>query len=931
MPGFVGRDEELEAAAEFFDRLPGGPAALVFAGEPGIGKTALWKESLRRARERSLVVLAAQPSETESKLAFAALSDLLEQVADDIVPKLPEPQRRALAVVLLREDPAGRRPDQRALGTATIAVLTALAQTAPVVVAVDDLQWLDRASARVLSFAVRRLGRLPVGLLACERTGLGQGPWPQVEPELPEGQLRRLVLGPLGDTVLPQVVQMRLGRTLSRRDLGRIRHLAGGNPLFAVEIARSLPDDSARGLAVLPVPEKLRGLLGAPIAALPERARQALLPAAMLRHPPSVELVAAGLGRTAAGSRQLLQQAAAAGIVELGASRVRFTHPLFAVAVYSSACPRDRRRVHRRLAAVLDDTEDRAWHLALAAERPDTALTRALDAAAQHAYARGAAERAVELTEQALRLTPAARAAELQRRMLRVAEYRFHVGELQSARELIAALLELSPAARVHADALRVLGEIACYERSLPDGADLFRQALEHAGHDPALTSALELDLTCAARAAGDWTGAEWHAHRALTLAEPSGDGGRLAEALAESAIMDYLQGRGLSAARLNRALELEDGKRQTPAESRPSLIAGQLMLYEGQLELACLLLGQLRQRILDCGEESDLPYPSASLAWAECWRGHLGRAAFYADEALETASRIGDPARCRALACAAISSAYAGDAEATRRRASEALALGAATGCQITSTWARWALAVLAHSLRRPAAAELALAPLTAQVEREGVTEPARAVFLAEAIEALVALGQLDRAQRLTAMLEQAAMRLHRGWALAQAGRCRALLLAARGDLVGASRAASAALRHAGRLELRLELARTLLIAGEIERRSKRKRSARELLEDARQIFEEAGARMWAQRTRAELDRVTARRTGSQLTDSEKHVAYLAASGLTNRQVAAQLFMSPKTVEANLARAYRKLGIHSRAELGARLGGTEWQPAQGR
>jgi len=196
--------------------------------------------------------------------------------------------------------------------------------------------------------------------------------------------------------------------------------------------------------------------------------------------------------------------------------------------------------------------------------------------------------------------------------------------------------------------------------------------------------------------------------------------------------------------------------------------------------------------------------------------------------------------------------------------------------------------------------------------------------MFLADGIEALVGLGQLDRAERLTRMLEHAARRLNREWALAQAGRCRALLHAARGDLSAAALAAHDACVVAERLELRLEYARTLLVAGEIERRSRRRRPACDLCARALEIFETAGAQRWAERARAELSRAAARRPGPGLTESEKLVADLAASGLTNRQVAARLFMSPKTVEANLARVYRKLGIRSRAELGARLASAE-------
>ena len=927
----VGRDGELEAAAEFFDRLKGGSAALVFAGEPGIGKTTLWMEAVERARRGSLVVLSARPVAAEVRLGFAALADLLEPVAGDVIAGLPEPQARALAVALLREDPGDGRLDRRAVGAATAGVLAALARRAAVVVAVDDLQWLDGPSARALEFAVRRLERLPVGLLACERTGADRKTVLEVDRALPEGRVRRLELGPLSLGALHEVVKARLGWSLTRRALIRIAQAAGGNPFFAVEIARSLPQGASPGLALLPLPDNLRALAGARIAALPKRARDALLAAAALRSP-TVELVAAGMGETAAGSRRALEQAAAARVVELEDSHVRFSHPLFAAAVYSSATPGERRQAHRRVARPLADTEERAWHLALAAEGADAQLAGVLDAAAEHARARGAPETAAELAGQALRLTPPDRVAELQRRSVQAAEYQFHAGELARARTLLKTVLERAAAGRVRADALRVLGEILYNQQSFPEAAMLFEQALEQAGEDSALAAVLELRLAFAANSMADWMGAEPHARRALVLTEQLGNEPLQAEALAVSAILGYLLGRGLDEARLDRALELEDEQRQTTVEMRPSLIAGHLMLYEGRLQRACQLLGGLRQRILDRGEESDLPFVSGSLGWAECWRGDLAAAAAYADEALESASRIGmESLRCMALGHAALPAAYLGDADAVRSRASEALALAAATGYQVVSIWARWALAVLALSEGDPRAADAALAPLTALVEREGLAEPVRAMFLADAIEALVALGQLDRAEQLIAVLGRAATRLDRGWALAQAARCRALLLAARGDLDAASQAAGMAITLSEGLELRLELARTLLAAGQIERRARRKRAARELFERALEIFEAAGARLWASRARQEQERVAVRSAPGALSASEQRVARLAASGLTNREVAAQLFMSPKTVEANLARAYRKLGIRSRAELGSRLAGAGRNPPQTR
>jgi DNA-binding CsgD family transcriptional regulator len=923
----VGRDADLRAASAFLQAVAVGPAGLIFAGEPGIGKTTLWNHVIGQAHVRSMAVLSARPVAAEARLAFAVLTDLLGTVPEGVLARLPEPQRHAVAVALLREDAGGRRLDQRAVGAAVVGVLTELSQARPVIVAIDDVQWLDRPSARVLAFAARRLGGLPVGVLTCERISTDQKPELDLVLAMPENLTERRTLGPLATTDLYQVVEARLGRICSRRALARIGQTAGGNPFYAVEVARSLPDNPPPGQAVVPVPDNLNGLVTARLALLPDRARRALLPAAVLRSP-TVGLVAAGTGAPPGESRRALEQAAAAGIAEVTGSAVRFTHPLFASAVYSSSSPEERRQVHRCLAAVLEDVEERAWHLALAAAAPDTELAGILDAAADHARARGAPEAAFDLTEQALELTPPDRTADVQQRRVRAAEYRYHAGELTRARDLLEAVLKETPAGHIRADALRVLGEIRYHEQSYPEAVELFEQALEHGIGDAALASTVEHHLAYASTAAGAFARAESHARRALALAEQLGDGPRLAEAIAVSSVAGFQLGRGLDEAEIERALSLEDQQRQTTVELRPSLIAGLLMMYVGRLERACQLLAELRQRIIDRGEESDLPYVSAVLGWAESWRGNLEPAARFAAEALGSVTRTGMASlRCTALALGSVPPAFAGDADTARGRASEALRLAAETGYGIAAVWAGWSLAVLSLSEGDPGAAYAALAPALEQVERDGVTEPVIVMFLADGIEAMVGLGQLDRAEHLTVMLEHASRRLRRDWARSQAGRCRALLHAARGDLAAAALAASDACRVAERLELRLEYARTLLVAGDIERRSRRRRRARDLCERALEIFDAAGARRWAERARAERDRAAARRPGTGLTESEKLVADLAASGLTNRQVAARLFISPKTVEANLARVYRKLGIRSRAELGARLGSATGEP----
>jgi len=395
-----------------------------------------------------------------------------------------------------------------------------------------------------------------------------------------------------------------------------------------------------------------------------------------------------------------------------------------------------------------------------------------------------------------------------------------------------------------------------------------------------------------------------------------------LAEALAVSAMMDYMLGSGLDEAKIQRALGLEDPDRQVTGELRPSLIAGYLMLYEGRLERSVDILSRLRERILERGQESDLPFMLSHLAWAECWRGDLQAAAVYCQESLECAASMGgEPLRCWSLAFGAVPAAYAGERDLATARAGVP-GVGRPRWLPyrpVLGGVGAGAAGALAGDAR---AAGAALEPLLPMFEERGLPEPIVGFFLADAIEALVSLGHLQRAERLLTRFEEPARRLARGWALMAAGRCHALLQGARGDLSGASAAAHKALAEADGVELRLEVARTLLVAGQIERRRRSKRAAKELLGQALEIFERAGARLWAEKTRGELEQVGLRRTGpDQLTEAERRVAELAASGLTNREVAAKLFMSPKTVEANLARAYRKLDIHSRAELGARLG----------
>jgi hypothetical protein len=248
----VGRDKELAAADEFLDSLSHGSAALVFEGEPGIGKTTLWREVVTRAEARGVRVLASRPAESEARLTFVGLGDFLNGVDERVFDALSEPQRRALDAALLLVDPKGVKPDPRAVATAFVSVVRAIA---PVVVAVDDLQWLDGPSWSVLDFALRRLETEPVGFVAAARIDSGGPPRRLADA-------RRVHVGPLSLAALHDILSAELGYAFTRPTLVRIEETSGGNPFFALELGRALLESGEpRPGAALPVPETLRELI----------------------------------------------------------------------------------------------------------------------------------------------------------------------------------------------------------------------------------------------------------------------------------------------------------------------------------------------------------------------------------------------------------------------------------------------------------------------------------------------------------------------------------------------------------------------------------------------------------------------------------------------------------------------------------------------
>ncbi|HEX6677068.1 MAG TPA: LuxR C-terminal-related transcriptional regulator, partial [Actinomycetes bacterium] len=533
-------------------------------------------------------------------------------------------------------------------------------------------------------------------------------------------------------------------------------------------------------------------------------------------------------------------------------------------------------------------------------------------------------------TEQARALTPPVDPAGAHRRTLAAAEHHLHAGDWLRANALLEAAVASAPDETARGDALRLLGQVRCHQDDWPEAIALFQEALALRSPDARPPVTVRLQLAFANVAVGELEPAAAHVGQALAGAERLGEGPLLAEALAGSALVGFLRGQGVDAARLARSLELEDPDRPTMIYLRPTLIAGLLALYLGDLEDARARLGGLCALVTERGEESDLPFVLTNLAWLECLGGDLAAAERAVGKALDLAAQAGSEATQASARCLqALVHAWQGEGDAARAEAAEGVAGSGRGGWMVRVPRAPSALAMLDLSLGDPRGAAATLRPLLAEVEAHGAGEPFACSLLPDGIEALIALGELERAERLTALLEPRGREHAHAWSVATGARCRGLLLSATGDLDGALAALDRAVQAHAQLAMPGERARTLLALGRLRRRRREKRLAATALAEALAEFERIGAPLWAAQARAELARARpVRLTAGELTATEHRITELAAKGLTNREIAARLFLSPKTVEANLAKAYRKLGVRSKAELARYLATQEARQA---
>jgi DNA-binding CsgD family transcriptional regulator len=911
----VGREVELERVELFLRSVQDRARALVIEGEAGAGKTTIWESALAGAARGGMRILSARPAEAETSFAYAALGDLLGGHAEAVA-AMPTRPRRALEVALLMGDADGEAPDQHSVALGLLGVLRRLAAQGPLVLAVDDVQWLDAPSELVLRFAARRLHDFPVGVVVAWRTGGGEPVPLELDRAL---ELERLGLPPLSLGAVQRLIQNRLGFLPPRPVVRRLHELSGGNPFFALELGRAL---QAGTLDLQPgerLPVALEALVDARLGALSPKARRALAAAAAMAQP-TVELVDAvtGAGRTA------LDEAARAQVAAVRDGRIRFAHPLLASGAYAALDPSERHELHARTAEQVSDPEERARHLALAATGPDEEVASALEDAARRAESRGAPPAAAELYGRAARLTPPGARGDLLRRRMQFGFCTFQSGDGRRARELLDEVVGALEPGPERARALISLARVRSYDDDLRAAEQLFRQAMEEAGgDDDTLAGAAENLASILFRLRERLDEAIEHSIAAERAARAAGTTGWLSEALGVRVMAEAALGRVEQAAEtLGSALALQEACRDNRVMAQPLFQVAVVWLWWDELERAKEAFEWLTRRAREMGDEGSLPYVLVLSAQVECVRGDLALAARHADEGYELADQGGQETLCAyLLALRACAHACAGEAERARETARRALELADRTSGRPAEHFARGALGLIELTVGKPAEAAAALGPLVEFLRRERIVEPGTARVVPDQIEALIALGDLDAAAELHDRFAKSAAQLERPSALAASARCHGLLLAERGDVEGALAKLERAVELSEDSPVPLERGRALLCRGAMHRRARHKRDARNSLEAALAEFETIGASAWAERARAELASVGGRApVAGLLTPTEGRVAELVAEGLQTKQVAAALFVSSKTVEGHLTNIYAKLGVHSRTELARKL-----------
>ncbi len=901
----VGRSSELETLGCLLrDLADGRGGALFIEGEAGIGKTAL----LQRARptEGDATVLEMTGIESESSLSFGGLKDLIWPVVEQRH-SLPEPQRAALEGALTLGPPT--LGDRLAVGVATLGVLEAASADRPVVALVDDVHWLDSASRECVAYVARR-ARGPIVFLLCGRDGYDYGDFTGIP---------NIRLGPLDPAAASELL-CHASSDLAPQVHESVRAAAQGNPLALLELPSTLTAEQRAGTAPLDDPLPLGRDLGRVydrrLREVSEAARTALLVAAASH---TDEMSVVGRACQALGvSKGELEAAETKGLVWLADGRVGFAHPLVRGAVYYGAPAGRRRSAHRALAEVVAG-EPRAWHLADAAVGADAHAAAALDEVAGVASGRRAYASAAEALERAARLSedPGAAAG----RLLGAGAAALSSGRVDYAAALAQEAAEKAPDPVTRAAAKHLQGALALWSGRVSEARSLLEHSAEQVEAVAPVMSALILaDASFAHTAAGNCSQSLALAERAYALLGEA-DAGVRAPVLAMYSWSLVLRGEGRKAQPLMReAHQLAESIPPFSPAAQIVQIALNCRLPDGDFEGALADNLERVAQAREAGALFGLPTPLCIAAEASYRLGHWSGLKQLCDEAIAAAQETGQwgPATQSAMTRARLAAATGREAEC-RADAEVALDLADSSGVGSMRVYAHGVLGFLELSAGRVAPAIEAL-ELTARLAAESdLEEPTVVPWAPDLLEAYVRAGLEESAQGVLATLARQSEQADTANAAALAERCRGLL--ARESFDDHFRRA---LAEDDRRPMPFERARTQLAWGMRLHRARRRADARVQLRAAADAFDGLGAIPWAALARAELRAAGGRRRrkldADGMTAQEERIARAAASGATTRQIAADLFLSPKTVEFHLRNAYRKLGVKSRGELATAL-----------
>jgi DNA-binding CsgD family transcriptional regulator len=897
-----GRRAECETLDHLLGTVRAGRSAvLVLRGDPGVGKTTLM--DYVGAQASDCHVLRATGVQSEMALAFAGLHQLLGPFLERRE-RLPDPQRRALSTAFGLS--AGDAPNRFLVGLAALGLLAEVSAERPVVCLVDDAQWLDRMSAQTLAFVARRLLAEPVALVFAARS-----------PSDALSGLPALVLDGLRYAEARALLDSVVTGPLDERVRNRIVAESRGNPLALLELPRGLtPAQLAGGFGApdaIALPRQIEQSFRRRLAPLPPDTRRLLLIAAAepVGDPALLRDAAARLG---IGPVEAVAEAAA-DVLEIGAW-VGFRHPLVRSAVYRTATPDERRVVHAALADATDpelDPDRRAWHRAQAASGPDEAVAEELARAAGRVQARGGLAAAAAFLDRSARLTPdPGRRAQ---RALVAAEAENQAGAFDAALDLVteAEAGPLGELERARADVLRA--QIAFASNR---GNEALPLLLQGARRLEPLDARLAADTYLAAMSASIFAGRlasdvgpreVADAVLAAPLPPPSRPGDQLLEGLA----LLYAEGYAAAIPALQRAIAAFGHEELSPEEGLPQLwlacSVAALLFDDARWDALSALHMQLAR---DTGALSELTIALNSRVYVDLFSGELGRAAALIEELEALAGAIGAhlaPYGPMGLA------AWRGKDDDVDRMVQDALADVGARGEGMGITVAEWAIAVRDNGFGR-------YEPALAAARRAADHRPERAAStswaLVELIEAAARSGEIDQARDALRWLAEVTQASGTDWAAGVEARSRALV--SEGD--EADRLYREAIDRLGATRARLDLARAHLLYGEWLRRQNRRLDARTQLRTASKMFLAAGAGAFGERARRELlatGETVRQRTAQardQLTPHEAQIAGLARDGRTNPEIAAQLFLSPRTVEWHLGNVFAKLGISSRREL---------------